>query len=132
MSPERWVLDGSLYRDTSERLRVVMGGTESTCGRQLGTPQAPPPYFDDCCRRHFLALQLRRPQTQWEDVAPLYALTAAIHRQSNATLPSSCAKILEPLYESLRGDSRLEWLQAKSLIEDMWAQLTVLHGGTRR
>lgn len=134
MNPERWTIDGVAYREANERLQALIervGEDARPCRAEIPSGN-PPAYFDDYCRRHFIALRMHRPAVQWQDVVPLYALTATLHRPDTRQVPASCAQLLESHYESLRGGSRLEWSQAKALIEETWPVLTILQGNPHR
>jgi hypothetical protein len=127
--PELWTIDGPALREATERVRIVIAGhCDTTQECRSISDRHPPAYYDDYCRRHFIAWRAHRPATQWEDVAPLYALTAAIHDPETKHAPARWMRFLESQYESLKSGSRLQWLQAKLLIEEVWDALTVLQG----
>jgi hypothetical protein len=128
--PERWTIDYQALREATERVRAIaepVGEADQGC-RAIAAPTDPPAYFDDYCRRHFIAWRAHRPATEWEDVAPLYALTAAIHDRDLPHAPPRCMHLIEAQYEHLKSNSRLQWMQAKLLIEEVWDALTVLQG----
>jgi hypothetical protein len=128
VQPERWILTDSMLRDALERLRSIFSGQSSMLPELHWILASPllPAYYDDCCRRHYLAVRLRLPDTCWDDVAPLYTLIAVIHRPGVAKLPASWTRALETHFPILRGGSRLTWPQARQVIEEMWERLTSL------
>jgi hypothetical protein len=128
VQPERWILTDSMLRDALERVRSISSGQSSMLPElqwALARPHLPA-YYDDCCRRHYLAVRLRFPDTCWDDVAPLYAMIAAIHQPGVTKLPASCARALETHFPILRGGSRLDWPQASQVFEEIWGRLTSL------
>jgi hypothetical protein len=85
-------------------------------GRQ--SPMAIPPAYDHFCQAHFGAVKRMHPELSWEDVLPAYAIALSAHAVLCVTLDHQVEDSLERHWPELRGDSKLSWPQARTIIAD--------------
>ncbi|MCC5063594.1 hypothetical protein JH270_01020 [Xanthomonas campestris pv. raphani] len=66
----------------------------------------------------------RRGGPTWRDLSPAYAFARVTHA---ADWPRGadlhCEQALAAQWESMRGDSRLDWPHARDVVEDAWLAL---------
>lgn len=72
------------------------------------------------------------PDVAWDDACQAYALAAATHPDYGGRLDLDAESRLEAHWEHLRGDSRLDWSIARTLLRETWRWLDghAEHGAT--
>ena len=77
-----------------------------------------PPAYESFCRSHFAAVRRVRPELDWNDARPAYALALAAHAVLCEALDDEREQLLAAHWERLRGGSRLDWSRARPLLAD--------------
>lgn len=77
-----------------------------------------PPAYDQFCRSHFASVRRLHPELRWQDACPAYAIALSAHAVLCDALDSGREAQLAEHWLQLRGDSRLDWRQARSLVAD--------------
>ena len=77
-----------------------------------------PPAFDQFCRSHFASVKRLHPDLEWSDACHAYAVALSAHAVLCDALDEDCEHRLAEHWSRLRGDSRLEWRQARGLVAD--------------
>ena len=79
--------------------------------------EVPIPY-DQFCRSHFASVKRLHPELSWDDACPAYAIALYAHAVLCEALDQGREQLLEAQWPRLRGQSTLEWPQARALIAD--------------
>ena len=77
-----------------------------------------PPAYESFCRSHFASVRRVRPDLDWDDARPAYALALAAHAVLCEALDDEREDLLAAHWELLRGGSRLDWTRARPLLAD--------------
>jgi hypothetical protein len=77
-----------------------------------------PPAYESFCRSHFASVRRMRPELDWNDARPAYALALAAHAVLCEALDDEGEDLLAMHWEGLRGGSRLDWSRARPLLAD--------------
>ena len=94
---------------TRETTRASDGGT-----RWIDVPVA----YEAFCRSHFASVRRLRPELAWDDARPAYALALAAHAVLCEALDDEREQLLAAHWDTLRGESRLDWSRARPLLAD--------------
>jgi len=82
-----------------------------------------PAYYDDACRRRFIALRLHHPDLAWHQVEPLFALAAASLDYQRRVGSDAVLKAIAAHFDATRGNSPLAWRHARTLLDGAWSAL---------
>jgi hypothetical protein len=74
--------------------------------------------YDQFCRNHFTSVQRLHPELQWPDACQAYAIALSAHALLCDVLGDGHEALLAQHWDSLRGDSNLDWRQARPLVAD--------------
>lgn len=113
----QWLVDiGALAR-----CRALFAGHASLASGSEGrAPQQTlmdvPSAFDQFCHSHFASVRRLHPELAWEDACPAYAIAMTAHAALCVSLDEARENLLERHWDSVRGQSRLGWAQARPLI----------------
>lgn len=77
-----------------------------------------PPAYASFCRSHFASVRRIRPELDWDDARPAYALALAAHAVLCEALDDEREDLLAAHWDRLRGRSRLDWTRARPLLAD--------------
>jgi hypothetical protein len=77
-----------------------------------------PPAYAAFCRSHLASVRRLRPELAWDDARPAYALALAAHAVLCEALDDEREEVLAAHWDSLRGESRLDWTRARPLLAD--------------
>ena len=77
-----------------------------------------PPAYEQFCRHHFASVKRLRPELEWSDACLAYALAISAHAVLCDALGEEQERRLGEAWPRLRGESRLEWPQARGLVAD--------------
>ena len=77
-----------------------------------------PPAYESFCRSHFASVRRTRPDLEWDDARPAYALALAAHAVLCEALDDDREQLLAAHWQQLRGSSRLDWSRARPLLAD--------------
>jgi hypothetical protein len=77
-----------------------------------------PVAYDQFCRSHFASVQRLHPELAWEDACPAYAVALSAHAVLFDALDEEREAQLAANWLQLRGQSGLDWQQARSLVAD--------------
>ena len=77
-----------------------------------------PPAYESFCRSHFASVRRMRPDLEWDDARPAYALALAAHAVLCEALDDDREQLLAAHWQQLRGSSRLDWSRARPLLAD--------------
>jgi len=86
-------------------------------------PPILPAYYDDVCRRRFIALRLQLPALAWPQVEPVFALAAASFDFQRRIGPEAALLAIAGHYETMRGESPLTWRHARVVLDAAWLAL---------
>jgi len=105
------------------RCRSLLSGHGGGHDDGMATPQGErlvdvPPAYESFCRSHFASVRRVRPDLDWNDARPAYALALAAHAVLCEALDDERENLLAAHWERLRGDSRLDWPRARPLLAD--------------
>ena len=116
----RWLLDlGALVR-----CRELLGGHGANETRQGAeqpsflSPMDVPAEYDEFCRSHFASVKRLHPDLTWDDACPAYAIALSAHAVLCVELDEEKSRQLELHWPRIRGQSTLDWPQARALIAD--------------
>lgn len=101
--------------------RALLSGHETAAPGPSFTQQAlldVPPAYEQFCRSHFASVRRLRPDLTWEDACPAYAVALSAHAVLCDSLDVEREQLLAQDWERIRGNSRLDWRQASSLVAD--------------
>lgn len=101
--------------------RALFAGHELPTALPHGGQQAlldVPPAFEQFCRSHFASVKRLHPELEWSDACLAYAVALSAHAVLCDALDEDCERRLAQAWPVLRGDSRLEWRQARGLVAD--------------
>ena len=79
-------------------------------------PMDVPPAYHRFCRTHFASVRRLHPLLEWDDACPAYAIALAAHAALCVSFDEAQERLLERHWDRIRGESRLGWTQARSLI----------------
>ena len=112
-----WLVDvGALAR-----ARAVLSGHEPVAAPCVPSQQAlleVPQAYEQFCRSHFTSVRRLHPQLAWEDALPAYAVALSAHAVLCDAIDASRERALGEHWLQVRGDSRLEWREARGLVAD--------------
>jgi hypothetical protein len=77
-----------------------------------------PVAYDLFCRAHFASVRRMHPELTWDDACPAYAIALAAHAVLCVALNDEREQLLEDNWPRIRGDSNIDWSQARLLIAD--------------
>ena len=77
-----------------------------------------PPAYESFCRSHFASVRRVRPELDWNDARPAYALALAAHAVLCEALDDEREDLLAAHWDRLRGGSQLDWARARPLLAD--------------
>ena len=77
-----------------------------------------PAAYEAFCRSHFASVRRLRPELAWDDARPAYALALAAHAVLCEALDDEREQLLAAHWDTLRGESRLDWARARPLLAD--------------
>jgi hypothetical protein len=89
-----------------------------------------PEDFDDWTATDFERSSHSRPELQWDDLCPVYALALATHRAYWPAIDDLAAIELEAQWDELRGVSSLAWSDAFPVLINAWNALDRLEPST--
>ena len=101
--------------------RALFSGRELPISVPRGSQQAlldVPPAFEQFCRSHFASVKRLHPELEWSDACLAYAVALSAHAVLCDALDEDCERRLAEAWPVLRGDSRMEWRQARGLVAD--------------
>jgi hypothetical protein len=103
------------------RCRELLAGREPMPVASQSGAQAlldVPPAYAQFCRNHFAAVQRLHPELAWADARQAYAVALSAHALLYDGLDEQHEALLAVHWPAVRGDSRMEWPQARSLVAD--------------
>lgn len=117
-SDHAWLVDvGALAH-----CRALFAGHDFVAGAQAeGAPQAlldVPEAYEQFCRSHFASVKRLHPEFEWADACFAYAVALSAHAVLCDALGEEHERRLGEAWPRLRGESRLEWAQARGLVAD--------------
>jgi hypothetical protein len=77
-----------------------------------------PPAYEQFCRSHFASVKRLHPQLEWSDACLAYAVALSAHAVLCDALGEETERRLGEAWPRLRGESTLEWPQARGLVAD--------------
>jgi hypothetical protein len=77
-----------------------------------------PASYDEFCRTHFSSVKRLHPELNWDDACPAYAIALSAHALLCEGLDGDRETLLEANWPRIRGQSNLDWKQARTLIAD--------------
>jgi hypothetical protein len=101
--------------------RALFAGHEFPLADLGGRHQAlldVPPAYDQFCRSHFASVKRLHPDLEWIDACHAYAVALSAHAVLCDALDEDCERRLAEHWPRLRGESRLDWRQARGLVAD--------------
>jgi hypothetical protein len=116
----QWLLDLSAL----VRCRELLGGhgvNETWQGAEQASYLSPmdvPAEYDEFCRSHFASVKRLHPDLTWDDACPAYAIALSAHAVLCVELDEEKSRQLELHWPRIRGQSTLDWPQARALIAD--------------
>jgi len=112
-----WLVDvGALAK-----ARALLSGHEPLSPNPGSGAQAlleVPPAYEQFCRSHFTSVRRLHPDMRWEDACQAYAVALSAHAVLCDGLDAARERALAEHWPHIRGDSRLEWQEAGSLVAD--------------
>ena len=113
----QWLVDiGALARCRA----LFAGHGPLASGSEFRAPQQTlmdvPSAFDQFCHSHFASVRRVHPVLTWEDACPAYAIAMTAHAALCVSLDDARESLLKRHWDSIRGQSRLTWEQARPLI----------------
>lgn len=121
-TPANWSVGKATLQDAAARLRSMLADRRASA-IWVGATSALPAYYDDYCRRRYLAWRQTHPSMDWEDVEPIFALAAVSVPSANGTDAELRREMLKADFPRLRGGSRIAWRDAERLIMQAWSAL---------
>ena len=116
-SDTSWLVDVAALAQA----RALFSGHEVPVAAARGNQQAlldVPPAFEQFCRSHFASVKRLHPELEWGDACLAYAVALSAHAVLCDALDEECERRLAEAWPRLRGESRLEWRQARGLVAD--------------
>jgi hypothetical protein len=77
-----------------------------------------PSAYEQFCRSHFASVKRLHPQLEWNDACLAYAVALSAHAVLCDELGEETERRLGEAWPKLRGESTLEWPQARGLVAD--------------
>ena len=117
LSQRQWPVDARALA----RCRALLSGHGSVPARAEAEGERMvdvPPAYESFCRSHFASVRRMRPELDWDDARPAYALALAAHAVLCEALDDEREELLASHWEGLRGRSRLDWPRARPLLAD--------------
>jgi len=121
-SPQHWTVGAMAMRAAYARLAVIAPDAVAAGDR----PTILPAYYDDACRRRFIALRLHHPDLAWSQVEPLFALAAASLDYRRRVGPDVALQAIAASFDATRGNSPLAWRHVQALLDEAWSALARL------
>jgi hypothetical protein len=101
--------------------RALFAGHEPPATSPRGGTQAlldVPPAYEQFCRSHFASVKRLHPEIEWSDACHAYAIALSAHATLRDALDEHCERRLAENGPRLRGESLLDWRQARGLVAD--------------
>jgi len=77
-----------------------------------------PVAYEQFCRNHFTSVRRLHPEMTWDDACPAYAVALSAHAVLCDAIDAAREQLLADNWPLIRGDSRLEWRDARALVAD--------------
>jgi len=77
-----------------------------------------PQDYEQFCRSHFASVRRLHPEVDWSDACPAYAVALSLHASLCDALDENREQLLAKHWHRIRGNSRLEWRSAATLVAD--------------
>jgi hypothetical protein len=77
-----------------------------------------PPAYAAFCRSHFASVKRLHPELEWSEACLAYAVALSAHAVLCDGFGEEQEQRLEQAWPRIRGESTLEWRQARSLVAD--------------
>ncbi|MEO8161862.1 MAG: hypothetical protein ABI588_10625 [Arenimonas sp.] len=74
--------------------------------------------YEQFCRSHFASVQRVHPGWRWSDACQAYAIAMTAHALLFDARADKHECLLARHWDCLRGESRLDWRQARSMVSD--------------
>ncbi len=125
-TPANWSIGKGTLQDAALLVRSMLADADDPAANWRTLPTSVPVYYDDYCRRRYLAWRQTHPSVHWDDIEPVFALAAVTAPSGKGLEAEARRRMLQANFARLRGASRLEWHEVERVIVQAWSALAVL------
>lgn len=127
-TPANWSIGKATLQDAALLVRSMLADADAddAAAHWHALPTSLPVYYDDYCRRRYLAWRQTHPSVHWDDIEPVFALAAVTAPSGKGLEAEARRRMLQANFPRLRGASRLEWHEVERLIVQAWSALAAL------